>query len=341
MQENWIQLQRVFNQKHSFVLATIVATKGSTYRKAGTVMLIDSSGVCTGLLSGGCLEADISLHALDVLKVNRTKLLKYDLSADADLLWGLGLGCDGEIDILLQPLTPANNHLEFDLLLNCIESEKRSTDYNSLVMGHYTQRVSDDAKPFAQFVPITTRIPEVLSDKKERDNLPMFVIPVAPPISILICGAGPDVIPLVEFANSLGWRVTVWDHREKYLSQPIFATCYSTKLIRAQNTLPEQFNTFEAVISMTHNLENDEAYLSKCLASDVAYIGLLGPRNRRDKLLKNLNVHYEDVRDRVYGPVGLNIGGRSPQAIALSIVAQVQEKLSIKRNSVEFQSFCR
>ena len=110
MQENWLTLIQAFDSQQNYVLATIVATQGSTYCKTGSTMLIDPNGQCTGLLSGGCLEADISLHAMEIINGNNSVLLRYDLQADADLLWGLGLGCEGALDILLQPLNNHNNH---------------------------------------------------------------------------------------------------------------------------------------------------------------------------------------------------------------------------------------
>ena len=136
MQENWQQLINAFDPNQEYVLATIVATRGSTYLKTGTLMLISAEGTCTGLLSGGCLEADISLHAMAVLKESKSKLLSYDLKAAAELLWGLGLGCDGAIDILLQPLSVHNNFLSFDVLLNCLTRRKS---------GFYCQLLNDDA----------------------------------------------------------------------------------------------------------------------------------------------------------------------------------------------------
>ena len=115
MQENWLEITEHYQHSRAngepFVLAVITSTYGSTYRKAGTVMLVNHQGQCSGLLSGGCLEADIALHAQDVFVSTTAKNLRYDLSADADLLWGLGLGCEGELDILLLPLNKTNGLL--------------------------------------------------------------------------------------------------------------------------------------------------------------------------------------------------------------------------------------
>ncbi|WDE04126.1 XdhC family protein [Thalassomonas viridans] len=332
MQENWLQLAEAFDAGRQYVLATIVATRGSTYRKTGTMMLIDDSGVCTGLLSGGCLEADISLHAGQVLEEKKSRLLNYDLLADAELLWGLGLGCDGEIDILLQPLLPENDHLGFAALLDDIRQQRT---------GHYWIRVNDNQAPLAQYIPgelvqQPSVVPEFACDDSDEKTI---VIPVLAPVSLLVCGAGPDAAPVVNMALELGWQVTVWDHRENYLNQPAFARASATRLTRPVKTVTGDYATFEAAVVMTHNLTSDGEYLAHLLAANTPYIGLLGPGGRRDKLLKELELTPSDVKGQVFGPVGLDLGGRSPQAIALSIAAQIQQQMSLRYGGKHYRAW--
>jgi xanthine dehydrogenase accessory factor len=308
VQENWLELQAVFNKNASYVLATITGTQGPTYRKPGTMMLIDADGKCTGLLSGGCLEADIALHAQEVLLSNKTMLLTYDLKADAELLWGLGLGCDGVITILLQPLTPTNSHLDFIPLLSAIATRKP---------GCYQQNITDKQAPFARFVEQEAPCLTLDNDK--------ISIPVIPPISIAICGAGPDAEPVVYLAQQLGWNIHLWDHRKQYLAQPCFNLCQHKLKIRAEQASSGNFKDLDAIVIMSHNLANDSQFLAKSLAENVNYIGLLGPMNRRDKIFSEHQIKSDDVKGQIYGPVGLELGGRSPQAIALSIVAEIQQ----------------
>jgi xanthine dehydrogenase accessory factor len=324
MQENWLQLINTFDCQQDYVLATIVATRGSTYRKQGTLMLIDQQGVCTGLLSGGCLEADISLHAKQVLTQKKTKLLKYDLQSDEMLLWGLGLGCDGEIDILLQPLLTENDHLGFALLIQTIKDKKT---------GYFHQKISDDDTACGQF--ISAEITDLLPKKNVANNVneifgKTLIIPVTPPLSILICGAGPDVVPVVNIAAELGWQVSLWDHRPDYVNQAAFDCCNQTKVIRPQHCTQDDFNNIDIAVVMTHNLESDQAYLEKLMPTTIGYIGLLGPKRRKEKLLKNCHIDSHDptLIGRVYGPMGLDLGGRSPQAIALSLAAEIQQHIS-------------
>ncbi|MDO6426388.1 XdhC family protein [Thalassotalea sp. 1_MG-2023] len=329
MQENWLQIAADFSSEQNYVLATIVATKGSTYRKTGTMMLISEQGQCTGLLSGGCLEADITLHAQEVLTNGKSKLLTYDLKADADLLWGLGLGCDGAIDIYLQPLTTLNSHLEFVLLLDAVQQGES---------GYYCQQVTENLAGQAKFIVANSDIDRE-NFQRELPEGDWLITPVTPIFSLLICGAGPDVVPLVTMVEQLGWRVTLQDHRKAYLEQPAFSHCFAKRKLRAEQASVIDYQGFDAIVVMTHNLNNDGEILKHALAANIGYIGLLGPAGRRDKLLNALSLTASDVQQQVFGPIGLNIGGRSPQAIALSICAEIQQFISHQQQSNKLKSW--
>ncbi|GLX79312.1 xanthine and CO dehydrogenase family maturation factor XdhC/CoxF family protein [Thalassotalea insulae] len=337
MQENWQQIISRFDSNEDFVLATIVATRGSTYRKTGTMMLIDQQGACTGLLSGGCLEADISCHAQEVLHQTHNKLLTYDLKADAELLWGLGLGCEGAIDILLQPLNANNQHLEFVHLIQAIEQGQS---------GIYCQQVSEQTVAQACFIRAPLDDKALLQQQvtnaisgKNNDAKRWLVTPVTPVWSILLCGAGPDAAPVVTMAKQLGWKVTLQDHRENNLAQSEFSLCDAKRKLRAEHLTTDDLAGFDAVIIMTHNLTNDGLLLKNALAADIDYIGLLGPAGRRDKLLAELSLTASDVEQQVFGPIGLDIGGRSPQAIALSICAEIQQFISRQTQQKNLKSW--
>ena len=320
MQENWLQLSQAFDVKQEYVLATIVATRGSTYRKMGTMMLINKHGDCTGLLSGGCLEADISLHAEQVLAEKTSRILNYDLLADAELLWGLGLGCDGEIDILLQPLLIENDHLGFADLLIDVSQQKT---------GHYWLRATNNQVAQGQYISgELLETPAIQAKFANEKNV--IVIPVQAPVSLLVCGAGPDAAPVVNMAVQLGWQVTVWDHRDSYLNQADFSVARHRRLTRPVKTQTLDYLSFDAAVVMTHNLTSDGEYLAHLLAAKTPYIGLLGPAGRRNKLLKQHEISLADIEGQVFGPVGLDLGGRSPQAIALSIAAEIQQQISLR-----------
>lgn len=321
MQENWLELANAFDNKSHQVLATIIDTEGATYQKVGTMMLVNKAGQCSGLLSGGCLEADIAQHAEQVLCSGLTKVLSYDLSSSADLIWGLGLGCEGKVDILLIPLTPENDFMGVaEMLSNTLAGNS----------GFYYQLLVDEQEPVAQYSNNGRACAGMQASlKSERPEQSLVLkIPTYAPVSLLICGAGPDAVPVASFAQQMGWQVSVWDHRKASLSRPEFAQVNATKCIRAEQVSVGELIEFDAVVVMTHSLENDQSYLKQLLLTELLYIGLLGPVNRRDKLLKNLGYELAQVANRLFGPVGLDIGGRSPQAIALSIIAQIQKQLT-------------
>lgn len=345
MQANWREIAKAFNENQHYVLATIIETRGATYQKVGAMMLINNEGDCFGLLSGGCLEADISLHAKQVLLQERSNIIRYDLSSDADLLWGLGLGCDGAIDILLQPLLPVNNHFGFGYLLNSLKAQKSGCYLQSLPLHTLNSNELlgslSTFKPYANFVPsdhieytnlavVSTSITELGFEAKEKskdEGQYCLVTPIYPPINLLICGAGPDVVPVVNFAEQMGWQVTLWDHRKSHLQEPPFSS-FQRRCVRAKDTHASDYIDFDAVVVMTHNLSMDAEYLAKLNAiSDVKlrYIGLLGPSGRRDKLLAMCELDLSQVQHRIHGPIGLNLGGRGAEAIALSVISEIQQ----------------
>lgn len=318
MQENWSEITNAFDDKNNYVLAVIVSTSGSTYRKAGTMMLINEQGEYTGLLSGGCLESDICLHAQSVFENGQSITLSYDLKADADLLWGMGLGCEGAIDITLLSLTPENKHQGFNQLLNHLS--KRGTGYYCLI--------KDNDNFHGAFH----------TERPEQYNNPCLVIPILPPYQVNICGAGPDVLPVAKMMKDLGWQIKVYDHRTEFLSK-IDVQGIETIRLRAEESNAQHFDDADAVVIMSHHLHRDGLFLSAALASDASYIGLLGPSGRRDKLLKAQKLTASDVKGRVFGPVGLDIGGRTPVAIALSICAEIQKQLSENMNTHTSKAF--
>lgn len=324
MQENWVEIANSYEQEKPFVLAVIVATKGSTYRKTGTMMLISAQGHCTGLLSGGCLEADIALHAESVFSSGKPELIEYDLSVDADLLWGLGLGCDGAIDIQLYPLLTKEQKQPFELLLDSVSSGQS---------GFYSLPTTLGSSQLGVFID-SRDLPENYTEKDVETIAHLnidgeqLIIPVAPIVHVLVCGAGPDVAPVVAFCHQLGWRVTLQDHRESHLSADVFQDCFAKRKQRPEHCTEQDFNGFNAIVVMTHNLAFDEQILANALAASSPYIGILGPAGRRDKLLSSVGVDYEQVKGKVFGPIGLDLGGRSPQAIALSICAQIQQEIT-------------
>ncbi|MDB6082777.1 MAG: XdhC/CoxI family protein, partial [Gammaproteobacteria bacterium] len=205
------------------VLATVVATAGSTYRKAGARMLIMADGNHFGLLSGGCLEADLSIHARGVLESGIPRAVEYDMRGPDDILFGIGAGCEGAMRVLLEPAGPGT------LVAAAMSRAARATSSGkatSLVAvhesAHFVLGTYDAASPLppelaaASVRALGERLSHDVDVATGSRRTRAFVQFLAPPPHVLICGAGPDAKPLVGAALALGWRVTVVDHRPAY-----------------------------------------------------------------------------------------------------------------------------
>jgi xanthine/CO dehydrogenase XdhC/CoxF family maturation factor len=218
-------LQRLDSDAAPRVLVTVVATAGSTYRKPGARMLIMADGSCVGLLSGGCLEADLGIHAQQVLESGVPRAVEYDMRGPDDILYGIGAGCEGAMRVLLEPAGPGS------LAAAALTSAGRATrdgmstslvtvhDSVDLPLGTYSA-----APPLP--APLIAAALQALNDAASREfnldapglaaparRLQAFMQFLAPPPHLLLCGAGPDAEPVVSIAQTLGWRVTVVDHR--------------------------------------------------------------------------------------------------------------------------------
>lgn len=299
-------------EDRTLVLATVIGTEGSTYTKAGHRILVADSGDFEGLVSGGCLEGDLATHAGQVITSGATRVVTYDLRASNDELFGLGIGCDGWLQILLQRLSPADAYEPFATIA---ASMRGDTPVNcALVIG-------DDGE-----LPMGTTLIGADSDNARSGlaKAEVLHLKLRPLPRLLVLGAGQDAVPVVALADLLGWRVTVVDHRPAYLALPAFAVADSRVMTPAADLGSSvALSTFAAAIVMSHHLATDHCYLAVLAKSSVPYVGLLGPPGRRDRLLQQLGNDGLALTGRLHGPAGLDIGADSPEAIALSILAEI------------------
>ena len=319
------------------VLVTIFDTSGSTYSKAGTHMLIDGQGDFQGMLSGGCLEGDLALRASEVIESGVPQAVTYDLAQD-DELWGLGVGCDGVMQVFLQALTEANGYEPFEAIAAALQGDRRAQLAIVIDSGH------PDVAPGAAAIGEGNRVRglglgdgpagQLLQDVRRPSyeqvaldgySISILLAAINPPPRLLVLGAGPDAEPVVRFAAELGWRSTVVDHRDAYVASGSFdgaekLICLPVGELAATLDLSH----YDAAVIMSHHLASDRAYLEQLAPTDMRYVGLLGPAARRDRLLSELGESGTSLSGRLHGPAGIDIGGRGPAAIALSIVAEVQ-----------------
>jgi xanthine dehydrogenase accessory factor len=335
--------RQLSRQPGDLVLATIIETFGSTYQKAGARMLIDRSGELTGLLGGGCFELDLIEHARSVFETGIAKTVFYDMRSPDDAVWGLGLGCNGAVRIFLQLVSAADDFCP----LNCFaaageafESGLLATVIESAHPEFPVARslfISASAERRPAFFPVAAwnlnpalpQKPRLGSYRVGAHTITIFYDSIRAPTQLLVLGAGPDAIPVVQYAKALGWHVTVADPRPGYVRKGRFpeADAMLHLLPQALRNYRE-WNRFSAAVLMTHNIDYDRRFLEGLADSTIPFIGLLGPSPRRERLLENLeDAAAAQLDGRVFGPVGLDIGAETPEEIALSIVAGIQAEL--------------
>lgn len=342
-----LEFYRDHGGDESLVLGTVVATEGSTYRKPGAMMLIAADDSYRGLISGGCLEADLAAHARDVFADGKTRRVSYDLSHGEDFAWGFGLGCNGVIHLLLQ-------RLERDSGFGFLETLERAWQarhggFLGLVTSSSDPRHTDGALALfcgAAYSAGDARLIDDIRSHEDADrtgghdmsrrywrksidtgqgHVDFLLVPVMPPPAILVCGAGHDAVPLARLAVEMGWNCTIVDHRSGFARAERFPTrCDVIMLPVAELGDRVSLDRIDAAVLMTHHLGHDRSYLEQVVAAGVPYVGLLGPRARRDRLLNEIG----DPGANVFGPAGLDIGAEMPESIALAIVAEIHAFLN-------------
>lgn len=331
-------------RNEALVLATVVQTIGSTYRKTGAQMLIARDSNAAGLLSGGCLESDLMERARQVLDTGSALIVEYDTRSSDDVLWGIGLGCEGAMKILLTRIDPQNRYEPFAYVQRCrqegvagrfalvvatnnraysLGSSYRADSMRDLPAPLRTALAANEVRSSDAAVRISN--PALI----ECDDATFLVVPIELPRQLLVLGAGPDAMPLVEIAGLMGWHVTVLDHRPAYAIARRFPRAKRVAVNPADALAAELRQTrFDAAVVMSHHFTSDQLYLGALADSDIPYIGLLGPALRRMRLLDELGNQADRFGARLHGPVGLDLGARTPEAIALSIVSEIQALLA-------------
>ncbi len=269
------EMARLARAGRKSALATLTHVVGSSYRRPGAKLLIRDDGAMLGNVSGGCLENDLRDRAVRAIATGKPEDIHYDTGEDENVIWGLGLGCNGKIDIHLQP-EPAN----FDEVLTRLHGDEPF----ELRAGNFVERLE-------------------------------------PPTPLLVISAGEDSIPLVRLAEQCGFRVWLIDHRSKTLREDLFPGAFKRIHARpAEANIIWPTNSRAMAVIKNHHLMLDREWAVRLAETDIRYIGLLGPKARREEIMKAVEAKH---RPRIFGPAGFDLGSEGPEQIAVSIVSEL------------------
>lgn len=314
-------------------LATVVRVRGSAYRHEGAKLAVADDGSTAGNVSGGCLEQDVREVALQVITKGQVELRSYCSSTDEIAAWDLGVGCEGQVDVLVERagVRPRVRQLldgrqRFAVCTLLPAKGEREERRGSIVTP---ERVEGDLGSKDLNTRATAKARELIetgeSGMHEIAGRSLFIDVLVPPPQLIVLGAGDDARPLVRFATDVGFRVVVVDRRAGLLTPerfPAAALLVESGGADLPEKLPVDAECYAVV--MNHNFADDQAYVRALLRSPVAYVGLLGPRQRTERILRNLASGGGPLDEgRVYGPVGLDIGTDGAEQVALAVIAEI------------------
>jgi xanthine dehydrogenase accessory factor len=347
-EEERLLLQAIEGAKASgrkAAIATVVRVVGSAYRREGTKMLIDADGGQVCMISGGCLEQEVGEIAKQVMESGQGVVHFFDL--DEEVVWGLGLGCGGAVDVYIEPLDSGE---EFKLWLETVQAQKAgalATILNVKEGSHFQKAsrlfIAEDGSVSGSLgfdslnEQVVQRAKEKMSQlyprsetrtyKAKDEAVEVFLDVSVPPPELAIFGAGHDAIPLASYANKLGFRVTVIDARHAFVTSERFPTAHLIRTHPSGFADKVSLTPRTYVVLMNHHLERDKESLAFALTANVPYIGVLGPRSRYERMLNALKDEgrMPSAKDLavVRNPVGVDIGADTPDEIAVSVMSEL------------------
>lgn len=293
------------------VLASVVHLEGSSYRRPGVRMLILEDGSMVGAVSGGCVEKEVKRQADSVFKTNISKMMTYD--------GRYRLGCEGILYILLEPFNPKD--VFFDLFTNALKRRE-----NFVICSSY-RKEEGEIQGLGSIVKFKGKSEPLQSEYTENSELSVFEEEMKPCFKLVIIGTEHDAVQLCTLSSFMGWEVTIV---ATPLEEKSIADFHGAEEFR--NSLPEDLETNKidqqtGIVIMTHSYAKDLKYLLAIKDTQPAYLGLLGPARRREKLLGEFMEYAPEVSfeffESIHGPAGLNIGAETPQEIAVAISSEI------------------
>jgi xanthine dehydrogenase accessory factor len=344
--------ERARSEGKPSALATVVDVEGSAYRLPGARMLIVDGKWIAGSISGGCLEDDVVMRAKEAIARDEALVTTYDTTSDDDIVFGVGLGCKGVITILVEPIRTGDRSVDFlAFARSCLEERitgmvativrvngRNDVKPGTRLVSRVEYRRSDigNAAVESAIESASAKLSQptqLVSVPVEGGSVEVFLERIDPPTPLVVFGAGHDAMPVVRLAKELGWHVTLADHRPAYGTAERFPLADRIVLGSPTEIARKlQLDTDTLALVMTHNYLRDLELLALLLSSPVRYLGLLGPRKRTDQLLDDLKQKGIEPKpeqlNRLYAPVGLDIGSEGPVEVALSIISEMNSVMT-------------
>lgn len=336
-------------------LATVVRVEGSSYRRTGARMLVMDNGVWVGGISGGCLEGDALKRARLAIAKSAATLITYDTTEGDDYQIGVGLGCNGIIDVLFTPLDFNDQNNPVEILKSCVTAKRETSilititylkgNWGNVKAGAVIKYTNEQSLNFFANDPVRKQMANLVAEQLAANKLSpktvsledgrvveAFIEILPPPVNVIIMGFQYDVYPLSRLIKEIGWMVTIVANPQKLNTQ---ITAVVDKVIAPEFFARLQIDQHTVIILMSHDFKTDKYNLPIALATTAPYIGMLGPRVRSEKIWQELkeegvSLSAEDF-NRIFAPVGLDIGAVTPEEIALSLAAEVRAVLSSRQ----------
>lgn len=332
-------------------LATVVKVEGSSYRQPGARMLVTEDGILTGAISGGCLEGDALRKALLAIHQQKNKLITYDTSNNDDAEFGVQLGCNGIVHILFEYIDTANANNPIALLKRLQTGRMEAVAVTLFSTKHRHEQKgtlllaggSEVSANLSSGIDLSMLQEDIhLAKERKQSHLKKLVLRnreteslieyIPPTVNLVIVGAGNDARPLVEAANILGWETTVMDGRATHATPQRFPKAGRVIVSPADHLASiVKIDPFTVFVLMTHNYHYDVAALKLLVGTATPYIGVLGPKTKLQQMFDDLDeagmVLDEKQKDRIFGPMGLDIGAEASEEIAVSIVSEIMAVL--------------
>ncbi len=333
-------------------LATVVRVEGSSYRRTGARMLVTDDGVWIGGISGGCLEGDALKRARLAIAKSEPSLVTYDTTEDDAYQIGVGLGCNGVIDVLFTPLQFQNINNPVEVLKRCVAANRQTHVLITItgLDGKWTTIKAGDVIQYSGLESLSVfgnaGLEKQLDDKITRQiengksaprqidladgrKLAVFIEILLPEIHLVLMGHQYDIYPLARLTKEVGWRVTMVSNPLKI--NPKFLDTVDA-IFGYEQFYDIQIDKYTAIVLMSHDYKTDKINLPKVLQTGAFYVGMLGPRVRSERIFNELADEGkslpDEIMERIYAPAGLDIGALSPEEIALSIIAEIKAVFS-------------